>query len=196
MSDTKTTTEKNPQPKTQLAHVLFSEEELNQAVALYRERSREDDGPELKQMLKTTAFRQCCKLEGETRDRALAILQDILLQDMDVLFEPETSTETPTETPEVASEAATDYDHTPTGDSMIKELSKSAHRILDIYDELDADETLTPKEIKASLGMANTSATRALNELMDAGLIEKVKKGIYRRTVKERLADMSTEASV
>lgn len=92
----------------QIAHLLFSEEALNTAVSLYRERVREDDTPELKGLLQQTAFRQACKLEGETLARAKQLLENMLIQDMQEVFEPEPGTETE----ETASDPGTETEGT------------------------------------------------------------------------------------
>ena len=72
---------------TQIAHGIFTQEEMDAAVAAYRERVRPSDSDDLKQLLKKQAFQTHLALEHEKQDRALAILQDILIADLESAFE-------------------------------------------------------------------------------------------------------------
>ena len=78
---------------TQLAGAIFQQADIDAAVAAYRERVREGDHEDLKAMLKKQAFEQHCKLEHETLDRAIQVLTQILLADLDGLFEPQPETD-------------------------------------------------------------------------------------------------------
>ena len=66
--------------------MCFSRAQLSEAVSLYRGRVHDEDSDQLKGMLKQTAFRQACPLDGE---QAKAVLENLLIADMESLFEPQ-----------------------------------------------------------------------------------------------------------
>ena len=75
------------QKKMRLVPILFSQEQINEAVEIYRSRVRSEDADDLKQLLMRTAFRQCCDLKA-VQDRGLQLLEQLCLTDMRSLFEP------------------------------------------------------------------------------------------------------------
>ena len=75
------------QKKMQLVPILFSQEQINQAVEIYRSRVRPEDAADLKQLLMRTAFRQCCDLQL-VQDKGFQLLESLCLADMRSVFEP------------------------------------------------------------------------------------------------------------
>lgn len=73
---------------TQLVHLIWSQEEIDAAVAGYRERVREGDGEDLKTLLMRHAIDANLVWTSETVDKAKSVMRSLAQQDMSSLFEP------------------------------------------------------------------------------------------------------------
>ena len=74
---------------TQIVHLVWTQEQIEAAVAVFRERVREGDSEGLKGLLKQHAIEAEMRFDGETVQRAKSILYRMAVQDMAALFEPE-----------------------------------------------------------------------------------------------------------
>ena len=72
----------------QFTHLLFTQEEINRAVEDYRERVRKSDSDELKAMLKRGAIEHNLAFSEEKTETGIAILKQMMTQDLEGLFEP------------------------------------------------------------------------------------------------------------
>ena len=166
---------------TQITHLLFSEQALNDAVADYRERVRQDDSEEMKSTIRGLICKKHFGFDNpETRDRGLALLSQMIVQDTQGLFEP-SAVEPVEASPVVETETEPNVDDLPGIDGQV--LSQFT----------DDEMLLSPKEIVETTGLSDGQVQRALAKLVKAECIHKVGRGTYQRTLREHLAEMSTE---
>ena len=158
---------------TQISHAIFKAEDLDAAVLTYRERVRETDPPELKQMIRKHALESHCPLKHENLDRAISVLEQLVLADTEQLFEPEPETD--------ENEGETeDADAEPDLKAQLQALDADPESlqsaILEVLESGSADDSgaepgWTLQGLAHRIEHDNETTHRALQTLIDAGKV-------------------------
>lgn len=149
----------NDKPKTQLAHRILTQEQIDAVVSDYRDRVRDGDGDELRQMLMEAALEVYCPLEAPG---TMKRLKQVLVEDMKALFE------SPAEDVLVGPES--DEEKLEHG-SVTFPYNLETARVLGLF---DGGEYWTAFGISGEIGCLVDVAERHLALLLEEGAIEEV----------------------